>query len=77
MRFAETQLMHHSLFRSAAGSSGTGGISGAMDSPPAMGQGPSSYNDSSSGTNVFAVAGTVKRAVILACCSLLALFLSV
>lgn len=60
--------------QSAAGtSSGTGGTIGGVDSPPAMGQGPSSFNDTSSATNIFPV---VKRAVILACCSLLALYLS-
>jgi hypothetical protein len=37
-----------------------------------MGQGPSSFNDSSSATGIFP--GTAKRAVILACCSLLALY---
>ncbi|CAM0876307.1 unnamed protein product [Alopecurus aequalis] len=58
------------------GSSGTGGTSGGVDSPPMMGLGPSSFNDTSSGTKVFPVAGTAKRAVILACCSLLALFFS-
>uniref|UniRef100_A0ACD6A576 Uncharacterized protein n=1 Tax=Avena sativa TaxID=4498 RepID=A0ACD6A576_AVESA len=57
--------------QSAAGSNGT---IGGVDSPPAMG--PSSFNDSSSATSIFpAAAGTAKRAAILACCSLLALYL--
>uniref|UniRef100_A0ACD5X4G7 Uncharacterized protein n=1 Tax=Avena sativa TaxID=4498 RepID=A0ACD5X4G7_AVESA len=62
--------------QSAAGSSGAGGGTiGGVDSPPALG--PSSFNDSSSATSIFpeAAAGTAKRAAILACFSLLALYL--
>lgn len=45
-------------------------------SPPApMGQGPSgALKDTSGGADVLPVAGTAMRAVILACCSLLALY---
>jgi hypothetical protein len=62
----------HSLLCSAAGTNGT---TAGVYSPPAFGQGPSA-NDMSGGTKIFPVAGTVKRAVILACCWLLALYLS-
>lgn len=63
------------VFPATQGAAGTNGTTVGVYSPPAFGQGPSA-NDMSGGTKIFPVAGTVKRAVILACCWLLALYLS-
>ncbi|TKV91288.1 hypothetical protein SEVIR_9G085900v4 [Setaria viridis] len=57
---------------SAAGTS-NGGSPGVY-SPPTMGMGPSALNDNS-GANVLPVAGVAARLVILAFCSLMALYL--